>query len=83
MRYIIFARGLFLGSSPLLFKRLSIIESLVGPVEMWESRAAFGRGFSKRRWKSALFADSHGRGISIRPFAMSFHPQILLKIQIF
>jgi hypothetical protein len=33
---------------------------------MWESRAAFWHDFSKRRWESALFADFHGRGISIR-----------------
>ncbi len=31
---------------------------------MCESPAAFGRDFCKRRWESALFADSHGRGIS-------------------
>jgi hypothetical protein len=30
---------------------------------MWESRAVVWRDFSKRRWKSAPFADFHGRGI--------------------
>src|SRR5512135_3226291 len=30
---------------------------------MCESPAAFGRDFCKRRWESAFFADSHGRGI--------------------
>ena len=55
----------------------------VGPVEMWESRAAFWRDFSKRRWESALFADFHGRGISIRPLPCSFYPQISLKTLIF
>ena len=37
---------------------------------MWESRAAFEREFSKRRWESALFADFHGRGI----FQQAFSP---------
>ncbi len=35
---------------------------------MWESRAAFWREFSKRRWESALFADFHGRGIFHQAF---------------
>jgi hypothetical protein len=30
---------------------------------MCESPAAFERDFCKRRWESAFFADSHGRGI--------------------
>jgi hypothetical protein len=71
MRYIILGRFLSLRvSAPVcrLFKKLSKREIPVGPVEMWESRAAFWRDFSKRRWKSASFADFHGRGISIRPF---------------
>jgi hypothetical protein len=60
---------------------------------MWESRAAFGHDFSKRRWKSALFADFHGRGISIRQAFLLvklkicgelcfLYPQIPLKSQI-
>ncbi len=34
---------------------------------MWESLAAFGRDFSKQLWESALGADFHSCGISIRP----------------
>jgi hypothetical protein len=37
---------------------------------LWECgkvEPAFWRDFSKRRWESALFADFHGRAISIRP----------------
>jgi hypothetical protein len=61
----------------LFFKR----ERPVGPVGMWESRAAFWRDFPKRRWESALFADFRGRVISIRPNHARFYPQIPLKTQ--
>jgi hypothetical protein len=49
----------------------------VGPVEMWERLAAFWRGFSKQRWKSVLFADFHGCGISIRPLLGVKDPELI------
>jgi hypothetical protein len=44
---------------------------------MCESPVAFQRGFCRRRWESAPFADFHGRVI----FHKVFYPQISLKTQ--
>ena len=47
---------------------------------MWESHSAFWRDFSKQLWESALYADFHRCGISIRPgIPPKLYPQILRK----
>ena len=51
---------------------------------MWESLAAFRRDFSKQLWESALFADFHSCGISIRPgsgtVALVFRCSVMMAV---
>jgi len=44
---------------------------------MWERLAAFWRGFSKQLCKSALFADFHRCGISIKPVICSGNRKLI------
>jgi len=47
---------------------------------MWESLAAFWRDFSKHLWESALFADFHRCGISIRPLLGGKDPELIFAV---
>jgi len=44
---------------------------------MWESLAALWRDFSKQLWESALCADFHSCGISIRPVLGDKNPELI------
>jgi hypothetical protein len=46
-------------------------------VEMWESLAALWRDFPKQLWESALCADFHRCGISIRPVLRVTIPELI------